>query len=395
VSRLVPAAALFVVIAASACNRVDADAARAKAEAAAVPVTATAAIVRSVNGFVSVSGTLTAEDEADVAAEVSGRIVGTPVERGAQVDVDGELVRIAATEAAAQATEALANAAQIEARLGIAAGVPFDVERVPEVANAKAAFELARVDLDRAETLQRRQLLARADFDQRAAQTAAAERQYDTARNSAAQQYQSLIAARARTVVAQKALADTVVRAPFAGVVGERFVSNGDYVTRGTKVASVLRIDPLRVLLTVTEQDVSAIAVGRPVTFSVDAYRSESFAGRIRYISPAVIAETRALTVEAVVPNHDRRLKPGFFATARIERGELTPRVVVPAASVRTVAGTARLFVVDGERARERVVTVGEVVDEAIEVVTGLAAGERVITGPLSQLADGIRIVAR
>ena len=82
----------------------------------------------------------------------------------------------------------------------------------------------------------------------------AAERQYDVARNGAAQQYQALLGARARVTVAQKALADTVVRAPFAGAVGERFVSVGDYVTRGTKVASVVRIDPLRVELTVPEQ---------------------------------------------------------------------------------------------------------------------------------------------
>ena len=106
---------------------------------------------------------------------------------------------------------------------------------MPEVANARAAFELARIDFERARTLQQRQLLSQSDFDQRSAQTAAAERQYDVARNGAAQQYQSLIAARARVAVAQKALADTVVRAPFAGVVGERFVSVGDYVNRGTR----------------------------------------------------------------------------------------------------------------------------------------------------------------
>jgi RND family efflux transporter MFP subunit len=386
---------VFAAIAAVACGEVDADAARTRPEASAVAVTVAAAAARPTTGFVSVSGTLTAEDDAEVAAEVTGRVVATPVERGARVAAGAALIHIAATEAEAQATEAQANAAQIEARLGIANGVPFDVERVPEVANAKAAFELARTDFARAETLRQRQLLSGSDFDQRAAQQAAAERQYDTARNSAAQQYQSLIAARARTVVAQKALADTVVRAPFAGVVGERFVSTGDYVTRGTKVAAVLRIDPLRVHLTVTEQDVSAIVVGRAVTFGVDAYPGESFTGHVRYISPAVTADTRALTVEAVVPNGDGRLKPGFFATARIERAERTSRLVVPATAIRTISGTSRLFVVDGDRARERVVTVGDIADGAIEVVTGLSAGERVVTGPLNQVVDGVRVVAR
>ncbi len=369
--------------------------ATASAEAAPVAVTAVAAASQPVAGFVNVSGTLTAEDEADVAAEVSGRIVATPVERGARVASGDALVQIVATEADAQATEARANAAQIEARLGLGNGAAFDVERVPEVANARAAFDLARLDFERAEMLQRRQLLSQADFDQRAAQKAASERQYDTARNSAAQQYQSLIAARARVALAQKALADTVVRAPFAGVVGERFVSVGDYVNRGTRVASVLRIDPLRVQLTVTEQDVAAVAVGRSVTFNVDAYPGQSFTGQVRYISPAVVADTRALTVEAVVPNQNGRLKPGFFATARIEKNERTPRLLVPASAIRTVSGTARVFVVDGDRARERVVTTGQTVGDQIEVATGLTDGERVVTTSLNQIIDGVRVVAR
>ena len=378
-----------------ACNQAGANGAPAAAEAAAVRVTIATATTQPVAGFMSVSGTLTAEDDADVAAEVSGRVVATPAERGQRVAAGADLVHIAAADAESQATEAQANAAQIEARLGIANGAAFDVERVPEVANARAAYELARVDFERAETLQRRQLISQSEFDQRAAQKTASERQYDVARNSAAQQYQSLIAARARAAMAQKALADTVVRAPFTGVVGERFVSVGDYVNRGTKVVSVLRIDPLRVQLTVTEQDVAALAVGRTVTFDVDAYPGESFTGQVRYISPAVVADTRALTVEAVVPNQNGRLKPGFFATARIEKSERTPRLLVPASALRTVNGTARVFVVEGDRAKERVVTVGQTVAGEVEVTTGLAAGERVVASAATPLADGARVVAR
>ena len=215
----------------------------------------------------------------------------------------GDLVRIAAVEAEAQAREAQANAAQIEARLGIANGAAFDAERVPEVANAKATHALAASDFERVKMLFEQQLLSQSEFDQRRAQVESAARQYDVARNGAEQQYQSLMAARARAAVAQKAVADTVVRAPFAGVVGERFVSVGDYVTRGTKVASVMRIDPLRVELTVPEQYVSAVAAGSAVTFEVDAYPGETFTGQVRYVSPSVKAETRALMIEAVVPN--------------------------------------------------------------------------------------------
>ncbi len=121
------------------------------------------------------------------------------------------------------------------------------------------------------------------------------------------------------------------MRAPFAGVVGERFVSPGDYVTRGTKVASVMRVDPLRVELTVPEQFVAAVGEGRAVTFSVDAYPGETFTGQVRYVSPAVTAETRALVVEALVPNAAGQLKPGFFATRPDRAGGAGRALLVPA----------------------------------------------------------------
>src|SRR2546422_7313688 len=95
----------------------------------------------------------------------------------------------------------------------------------------------------------------------------AARQQYEAAKNGAAQQYQSLQAARARVSLARKAVGDTVVRAPFNGVVAERLVSVGDYVTKGMKGAVVVRVNPLRVQLTIPEQFVSAIASRQPVSF--------------------------------------------------------------------------------------------------------------------------------
>ena len=385
---------LWAALLADGCTRATGEAA-APAEAAAVSVGLSTAVEQPVTRFIRVSGTLTAEEDADVAAEIAGRVVATPVERGTRVNGGGGLVRIAAVEAEAQAREALANAAQIEARLGIAGGAAFDAERVPEVANAKAAHVLAQTDFERVKMLFEKQLLSQSEYDQRRSQVDAAARQYDVARNGAEQQYQSLMAARARTVVAQKAVADTVVRAPFAGVVGERFVSVGDYVTRGTKVASVMRIDPLRVELTVPEQYVAAVAAGSAVTFEVDAYPGETFTGQVRYVSPSVKTETRALMVEAVVPNASSRLKPGFFATARIEQAAKLPGILVPAGAVRTVAGTARVFVVANDRAEERVVMTGQVVGDQVEIATGLQAGERVVTTGLEQMVDGVRVVAR
>lgn len=386
--------ALFAAVSVSACN---ADATRGAAanDIAAVSVTTVTAGEQPITRFIRVSGTLMAQEDAEVAAEVAGRVVATPVERGSLVRTNDDLIRIASADADAQAREAQANAAQIEARLGLEGGGAFDVERVPEVANAKANSRLAQSDFSRAKRLYDGQLLSQSEFDQRSMQVEAADRQYDVAKNSAAQQYQALMGARARVAMAQKALADTVVRAPFAGAIGERFVSVGDYVTKGTKVASVLRIDPLRVELTVPEQYVSAVAVGRAVTFEVDANPGETFTGQVRYVSPSVTAATRALTLEAIVPNTAGRLKPGFFATARIEEALKRPGILVPAAAVRTIAGTARVFVIAGDRAEERIVMTGQTVAGQIEVASGLKAGERVAATGVDQLADGVRVAVR
>jgi membrane fusion protein (multidrug efflux system) len=201
-----------------------------------------------------------------------------------------------------------------------------------------------------------------------------------------------LQAARARVTLARKAYADTVVRAPFSGIVAERIASTGDYVNKGTKVAVVVRVDPLRVRLTIPEQFVSAIAVGQTVSFDVDPYPGRSFEGKVRYISPALEANQRALTVEAVVPNPGSELKPGLFATARLEQKDRTPGILVPAAAIRTASGTSRVYVVVGDRVEERIVTVGQTVDGLVEITSGLKAGERIATKNVAQLADGIKV---
>jgi membrane fusion protein (multidrug efflux system) len=366
--------------------------AAAAAGSEVVTVTAAAAIQQPLTRFIGVSGTLAAQEDAEVAAEVAGRVIATPVERGSRVGQGATLIQIADTEVAAQAREAEANAAQLEARLGMASGAAFDVERVPEVANARAAQVLATTEFERTKQLQVQQLISKSEFDQRQAQSVAAQRQYEVARNGAEQQYQALMAAKARVQLARKALADTQVRAPFDGVVGERMVSVGDYVTRGAKVATVVRINPLRLELTVPAQYLKTVATGRTVHLDVDAYAGEKFTGEVRFVSPGLQSDTRALTIEAIVQNADGRLKPGLFATARIEQAEQTPAILIPKAAVSTNGEVSRVFVVKGDKAEERLITIGQTVGDNVEATTGIQAGDRVIVGGREKLRDGTAI---
>ena len=383
---------LGVPLLSAACSSGDAKTKDPGPAAAPVAVAAAAAVEQPISRFIRATGSLTAEEQADVAAETAGRVVAAPVERGRVVAENAELVRLSPVETDAQLKEAEANAAQIEARLGLQAGAPFDVNAVPEVQNARATYELAQSEFARIKSLLDQRVVSQSEYDQRRTQMEATRQQYEAAKNGAAQQYQSLQAARARVSLARKALADTVVRAPFNGSVAERLVSIGDYVTRGTKVAVVVRTNPLRVRLTVPAQFISAVAVGQPVGFEVDAYPGRQFEGKVQYVSPALQADQRALTVEAVVPNPQGELKPGLFATARIEQPVRTPAVLVPADAIQTSSGTSRVFVVNGDRVEERIVTTGQTVGDRIEIAKGLKAGERVATKNVGRLADGMKV---
>jgi membrane fusion protein (multidrug efflux system) len=392
VQSLLSALLLAAALASGACSAGDARGKDQPAASSAVAVAAAAAAEQPIARFVQATGTLMAEEQADVAAETAGRVVSAPIERGMPVSQGAELVRLSATETDAQLKEAEANAAQIEARLGFTAGAPFDVNAVPEVQNAKASFELAQGEFTRIKSLLDQRVVSQSEYDQRRTQMEASRQQYEAAKNSAAQQYQSLLAARARVTLARKAFTDTVVRAPFDGVVAQRLVSAGDYVTKGMKVAIVVRVNPLRVQLTIPEQFISTIAVGQSVSFEVDAYAGRQFEGKVKYVAPALQADQRALTVEAIVPNANAVLKPGLFVTARLEQAARTVGVLVPAAAVQTSAGTSRVYVVSGDHVEERIVTTGERVGDLVEITNGLKAGERVATQNVAQLADGTKV---
>jgi RND family efflux transporter MFP subunit len=394
IARTLGALILAAGLASAGCGTAKGESS-SKDESPALSVSVASATEQPITRFLKVTGTLAAEEAAEVAAETQGRVIATPVERGTRVTEGSELIRISPAEAQAQAAEAEANAAQLEGRLGLTGGKELDIDNVPEVANARATLTLAQGDFERARMLFDKKLLSQAEFDQRSAQLEVARRQAEIARNGAVQQYQALLAARARVVLARKALADTSVKAPFAGVVGQRLVSVGDYVTRGTKIASVLRTSPLRVQLTVPEQFSAEVAVGRAVSFEVDASPGQTFTGQVRYVSPALETNSRTLIVEAVVPNDAGTLKPGSFATARIEQASRSPGVLAPGAAIRTVTGTSRVFVLAGDHAEERIVTVGQPVGDLVEITTGLKAGEKVATSSVAQLSDGLRVTAK
>jgi RND family efflux transporter MFP subunit len=396
-NAMFPAAGALLVLAtlASGCSS------ETSAATAAAPPPEPAALdtapveTRPLVRHLRVTGSLLAGEQAEVSAELAGRVTATPIERGTRVPAGAVLVRISASETSAQLQEAEANAGQIEARLGLTPGQAFDPARVPDVLNAQASLSLAEAEFARIQSLLDQKVVSQSEWEQRRMQVEAARQQHRVAVNVAEQSYRSLQAARARVALANKSLADTTVRAPFAGLVAERAVSVGDYVTKGARVATVVSIDPLRVELTVPEQAIAQIKVGQPVRMTVDAYPGEEFTATVRFVSPSVRVDQRALTVEAIAANKDGRLKPGLFATALIQQGAPSPALTVPESSVETISGTSRVYVVKDGRAEERIVTLGQKVDSRMEIATGLAGGEVVVADPRGRVTDGMTVKSK
>lgn len=409
--RVLVLAAIFVSLSALAisCGGSKANV-RSEASAANTPpvveVTTAPAIMRDLPRFFEATGSLAGDQQTDVAPSVAGKVVaigvdlGSYVKRGQMIvrldDVDSKL-RVA--QAQAQVEQAKAALRQAEEKIGLRPGQAFDPNRVPEVANARVALELAEKNLRRAEKLIESGDVSRSSYDQQKAQRDQLKEQFESALSLARQNYAAVATARANVTnaesqlgLARRSLSYALVFSPIDGYVAERTADLGEYVSPTTKVATVVRTNPLRIRIDIPEQAISAVTVGQSVSVTTSAWPDKNFSGRIARISPNVTASSRTLSVEADIENSGGALKPGQFATVRILQSHSEPAVLIPARAVRTESGVSRVFVIKDGHAEQRLVQVGQSESDLVEVKSGVGAGEQVATSNVEQLSDGIAV---
>ena len=346
----------LVVLFVLGCKKPETEAQSAALSAADLPIRAEAAAVESrpMPDFLIVTGTLRANQESEVAADAAGKVASTFVERGQRVKQGDTLAILDARGASITA-----SAASAQAEL------------------AKAQLEQARRECDRVTSLKDTGAISQAEFDRVTSLC-------QTTRWSAA-------AAQAQRENAQNFVGDTVIRAPFSGVIGERYVNVGQFVQPATRVVSLYAPDPLRLELTVPEANVAGIHPDQTVVFRVSAFGAESFKGAVRFISPNVRPTTRDLVIEAVCPNPDLKLKPGMFAVARLETNE-RPQLAIPSRAVVKQAEVSRVYAIISGRIEERIVQLGAERDGFTVVAAGVKLGERVVVSPGSDVRDGARV---
>ena len=406
VAVLIAALSLF----ASGCGRSAASknkqATAANATPEVVQVTTAAAITRELPRYTEATGSLAADEQTDVAPNVSGRIVavgidlGSYEQRGATlVRLDDADARLRLTQLQAQAAQAQSAVRQAEARIGLRPNQAFDVNRVAEVGAARVALELAEKQLRRFERLIESGDVSRSSYDQQRAQRDQLQQQYEAALSAARQNYAGIATARAaanaaeaQVAQARKAVTDVVVYAPISGYVADRPADVGEYVTPSSKIATIVRTNPLRLRIDIPEQLIGSVSPGQSVSVLTSAYADRAFAGRIARISPNVTAASRTLTVEAQVENGEGLLKPGQFATVRISQPTGAPAVLIPARAVRTEQDVSRVFVVKDGRVQERVVQLGQTEGELVEVKNGIGTDELVATSNVEALKDGTAV---
>jgi multidrug efflux pump subunit AcrA (membrane-fusion protein) len=376
------------------------------AQPTVVDVTTVPAIVRELPRFFEATGSLAGDQQTAVAPSVAGKVtvigveLGSYVKRGQMIvrldDVDAKL-RV--QQAEAQLDQSKAALRQAEEKAGIRPGQSFDPNKVPEVANARVALELAEKNLRRAEKLIESGDVSRSSYDQQRAQRDQLKEAFESAVSLARQNFAAVATARANVAnaesqlaLAKRSLSYALVYSPIDGYVAERTANLGEYVSPTSKVATIVRINPLRVRIDIPEQAIPAVSVGQSVSVTTSAWPDRNFSGRIARISPNVTPTSRTLTVEAEIENGSGVLKPGQFATVRILQSRAQPAVLVPARAVRTESGISRVFVIKDGRAQERLVQLGQTEGDLVEIKGGVAADEKVATSNIEQLSDGMAV---
>lgn len=195
--------------------------------------------------------------------------------------------------------------------------------------------------------------------------------------------------AEAQAAQARADIGDRVVRAPFSGYVSLRNISAGAVVTAGTEIATVSDLSRIKLDFAVPETLLRAIAPGQSIVANAAAYPDTPFRGTISSIDPVINAETRAVTVRAVLPNPDSRLKPGMLLTVAIE-SESRTAPAVPELAVVGEGEESFVFTIDGQGvARRTPVRIGLRQAGRVEVLSGLRPGQRVVTEGVVKLTDG------
>jgi membrane fusion protein (multidrug efflux system) len=320
---------------------------------AGVPVTLHRVDAVDITDRIESTGELLAKERAQIAAEIGGRVTEILIDEGSAAEPGAAVLTIDPERRTLERDSARARVTESHAAL-------VEQER----------------DYLRIKELKERGVASQAQLDQ-------AETQLKLARSRRS-------AAEAELGMQERALADAIVKAPFAGLIADRLVSRGEYVTPGQKLFELVSLDPIEVEFRLTEVDSSRVKVGNDVDVRVTPFPEERFSATVTIVSPTIDPRTRTLRVKAQLANPDGRLRPGLFARVDLGIAKRDDVPMIPEEAVLQRADGAVVFRVAAEnRVERRLIEIGAHRDGMLEVVKGLAPGDLVVLRGQTGLVDG------
>lgn len=330
------------------------------------------------------TGALAPQDRAVLSAKVMGRVEAMLVDLGTPVRQGDLLVQMQKRDFELRRQQAEAALWQARARLGLALTGEEDKaepEKTSLAKEAKAVLGEATKSRERLMKLREMGIVPDADVEAAEAQYQVAVNRYEEAMHEAKNRIATLRQRKAEYDLAEQELKDTEVRAPFDGVVEQRQTSAGEFLNLATPIIAVVRIDPIRVRLEISEKDAPRIRLEDKVYVRVEGLE-QRLEGRVTRLSPVISAGNRMLVAEADLPNPSGILRPGSFAKADIVVNERATGVFVPKNAIVTFAGIQKIFVVEKGKLVEKEVSLRRRRGEQVEVDRGVNDGDLVVIEP-------------
>jgi RND family efflux transporter MFP subunit len=331
--------------------------------------------------IVRTQGSLIADEVTVVGAKVAGRVAEVHVDLGDLVSSGAPLAMLDQDEFRLQISLSQAQLMQSRAALGLKPEEPvenLDAYQSPPVREARAVWEESRTKIDRVRQLRVRNAATQDELEQAISAEGVAEARYASAVNAVRERIAQIVVRAAELSLAQQRLADTVIHAPFDGLVQERHVARGSFVQVGDSIITFVRTGRLRFRGMMPERHAHRLALGEQLTLRIEGVVQPRPA-TITRISPSVDEMSRSLVFEAQVENPDGVLRTGLFAEAEVVVDPNARAVVVPQSAVLEFAGAEKVWkVVDGVSREQTVQTVHRSPDE-VEIVRGLAEGDQIL----------------
>lgn len=360
-----------------------------------------AATERSIPRLVTAPGTLAADEQISLGFKVAGRVSRLNVDLGSFVRKGQVIAQLETEDFKSRVEQAEAALQQARVRLGLppqSSEDPNDdrivIENTALVRQARARLVEAQRNRDRAAQLVEQGVQPKAELDRTDAALKVAESQYQDAIEEIRNRQAVLSQRRSEVALARQQLSYTTLYAPIDGSVRERKTSIGEYLAAGATVATLVRVDPLRLRVEVPERAAQGIRAGLPVKITVDQ-DSSLYSGRVVRISPAIQEQSRTLIIEAEVDNQQGKLRPGAFARAEIQTSTASGVITVPPSAIVSFAGINKVYLVKDGKAVERPIVIGKRDAGWVEITEGLKVGDEVVDSPGNLVTGQAIIVER